>query len=46
MSLWRFGAMTTGYVEANSTDDADRMTTAESDEIWAWMQERGYVNGH
>lgn len=39
MSMWQYAAAIEGYIKANTPDDG-KMSSAEVDEVWQWMQER------
>ncbi len=39
LSMWEFMAALEGYVKANSSDGG-KMTSAEVDDVWTWMQEK------
>lgn len=39
LSMWEFMAALEGYVKANSLDGG-KMTSAEVDDVWTWMQEK------
>jgi hypothetical protein len=36
MSMWQFTAAVDGYVKANGGED--KMSSAEADELWNWLQ--------
>lgn len=44
MSMWQFFAAMNGYVAANSPRDAGKLTEAEADDLFDWI-ERGMGRG-
>jgi hypothetical protein len=42
MSVWQYMAAVDGFVQANSPDDG-RMSASEADDLWDWMQKKGYA---
>ncbi|MFI0844434.1 hypothetical protein [Mesorhizobium sp. IMUNJ 23232] len=38
MSIWQFMAAWDGYVEANDPEAGARMSEAEAEDVWRWMQ--------
>lgn len=39
MSLWKFLAAWEGYVQANSTEEDNKLSAKEADELWDWIEE-------
>ncbi|MBP2459585.1 hypothetical protein [Rhizobium sp. PvP014] len=42
MSMWQYQAGVEGYVKANSADDG-KLSSAEVDDVWQWMQSKEEV---
>jgi hypothetical protein len=53
MTVWEFIAVADHWMEAHDTGDDRKLSAAEADEIWDWMQQKDPVpvssrksNGH
>lgn len=40
MSVWEFDWALDGYVTAHVPEEAGSLSSAEADDVWAWMQEK------
>jgi len=38
MSMWQTFAALNGYAKAHNPDSGKELSTAEADELWAWME--------
>ena len=38
MSLWQFFAAVNGYIEANSPKDGNKLSEAEADDLFDWIE--------
>jgi hypothetical protein len=52
-TVWELAAITDRWIEAHDTGDDRKLSPAEADEIWDWMQQKDPVpvssrksNGH
>lgn len=41
MSMWQFQAAYDGYAKANFAEDEGKMSSAEVDDVWEWLQSKG-----
>lgn len=40
MSLFQYMAAVDGFADANNPDGAGKISSAEEDDIWAWLQSK------